>query len=128
MTKPPLDLTKRNADGTFQQVQTRDGRKARIICVDRKVPDYPVVALIDSNDGGEIASFTITGTYVQTVTHTLDLIPIPTRIKRDVWINVYRSGTDYCTHASRDLADRCASSQRLACIKVPIDCQEGEGL
>jgi hypothetical protein len=37
-------------------VQTRDGRKARIICTDRENVEYPIVALIASAGGEEIAA------------------------------------------------------------------------
>ncbi len=30
--------------------RTRDGRKARVVCVDRKVADFPVIALVDNED------------------------------------------------------------------------------
>ena len=34
-------------------VQTADGRKARVICTDRDKHEYPVLALIARDDGGE---------------------------------------------------------------------------
>lgn len=122
-----LDLTKRNADGTFQAVQTRDGRKARIICVEAKNPAFPIIALITTSSGMEAPeAFTSGGSYCPTTFTFRDLIPIPTRIKRDVWLNVYDHGT--CAYEARRDADDAASKDRRACIKAPIDCEEGSGL
>ena len=46
-------------------VCTRDGRKARIICYDRKDTDYPIVALIDFESDGEcITTCNLTGKYI----------------------------------------------------------------
>ena len=35
----------------LKPVQTRDGRKARIICTDRKMDGFPILALIPSHSG-----------------------------------------------------------------------------
>ena len=42
--------------------QTRDGRKARIICTDKK-GDYPIVALVESNGSEDVLSYTKKGFY-----------------------------------------------------------------
>lgn len=43
-------------------VQTRDGRKARIICTDVNHKFYPIMALVQDFDGSEYAvSFTVDG-------------------------------------------------------------------
>ena len=49
------------------------------------------------------------------------------RIKRTVWLNVYadKSG-DYSQ--ARSIADCMAGPNRIACVKVEIDCEHGEGL
>jgi len=56
-----------------------------------------------------------------------DLIEVKPRIKRTVWLNVYpdKNG-DYSQ--LKGLADALAATDRLACVKVEIDCEEGEGL
>lgn len=50
-----------------------------------------------------------------------------TRIRREVWVNVY-PGHASMTYDSRDVADRYGGEQRVACVKLVIDCEEGEGL
>ena len=53
-------------------VQTRDGRKARIICKDKK-GKYPIVALI----GEGIYAYLPNGKYYGTLDNCLDLFNIP---------------------------------------------------
>jgi len=44
-----------------------------------------------------------------------------------VWVNVYP--TDVYAYRDKELADFAASSStRIACVKLTIDCEEGEGL
>jgi hypothetical protein len=47
-------------------------------------------------------------------------------IKRTVWLNVYEDNT--YIHSRRDLADMNTRDNRIACVKVEIDCKEGKGL
>ena len=58
---------------------TRDGRKARIICVDRVSKDYPVIALIVSEAGTEtVTSHTPNGLFMDGLGgHGNDLMPVP---------------------------------------------------
>jgi hypothetical protein len=49
------------------------------------------------------------------------------RIKREVWVNVY----PHCIGdgmETKELADMKARLDRIACVKLIIDCEEGEGL
>jgi hypothetical protein len=57
-----------------------------------------------------------------------DLIEVKPRIKRTVWANLYIDGRITLGHPSKEDADKCADRGRLACVKVEIDCEEGEGL
>jgi hypothetical protein len=58
--------------------------------------------------------------------HDNDLIEVRPRHKRTVWVNIYDDSKP-ALHLSRELADqyRC---DRIACIKVELDFEEGEGL
>jgi hypothetical protein len=49
------------------------------------------------------------------------------RIKREVWLNVYQH-SEYYGYDSKDEADDCATQTRIACVRVQIDCEKGEGL
>jgi len=55
-----------------------------------------------------------------------DLAECKPRIKRTVWLNVYENGQ--ALYLSKEIADGMAHKRRLACVKVEIDCEEGEGL
>lgn len=68
-----LDLTK--------PVQTRDGRKARIICTDALSATYPVVALVMSKDGFEYTSaYTLEGEYHPPNVCDEDIFNIPVEV------------------------------------------------
>jgi hypothetical protein len=104
--------------------RTRDGREVRIYATDAGLNKNIIHGA--SNDGeygwvphawlpnGEHASYT-----------GYDLIEVKPRIKRTVWINIFKKGT--LLHETREDAD-AALGVRLACVKVEIDCEEGEGL
>lgn len=101
------------------KVQTRDGRKARIICVDRAGYYTPIVALVVNDNGEDIVCCERDG---RSIPRGDDLINVPVTHKR--WINIYP-----CLSAafkSRKEADDAAYADRIACIFVEF--KEGEGL
>ena len=55
-----------------------------------------------------------------------DLIEVKPRIQRTMWVNVCPNATTMFLHKLD--ADAYASSARLACVKIEIDVEEGEGL
>jgi hypothetical protein len=61
-------------------VQTRDGRKARIICTDVNNPDFPIVAVLTRRGPGTegVVSYTAKGHYRKREPHPSDLINTPT--------------------------------------------------
>ena len=73
-------------------VCTRDGRKARIICFDRK-GIYSIVALIDGEQEN-IQSYTNNGRLRCTdLESELDLMMLPE--KHEGWINIVKNADDY---------------------------------
>lgn len=53
------------------------------------------------------------------------------RIKRDMWLNVYQPSGHHrgvIAYDSKEAADRNAAPERVACIRVEINYEEGEGL
>lgn len=75
-----LDLTK--------PMQTRDGRKARIVCTDRVADDYTLVALVVSKLGNEMPEVYLpSGTKWRGMDCPDDLVNVKT--KKSGWINVY---------------------------------------
>lgn len=110
-----------------KQYRTRDGREVRIYATDGEGP-YPVHGAIrlptfwcptnwDENGLYKAGGFEL---------HDYDLIEVLPRHKRTVWVNVYEKSISHWD--SKELAADRASSDRIACIKVDLDFEEGEGL
>lgn len=60
-------------------VETRDGRKARILCADRRDPEYPIVALVEVPEEGEerVLTFSPAGGFVDDCgDHRTDLVNV----------------------------------------------------
>lgn len=114
----PFDPTK--------PVQTRDGRKARIVCTDAK-SEYPIVALVLENGVEEHSRHTICGHWWSSkMDCNNDLVNIPIKHKRTIFLNVYK---DYIvTHESEYKAKASISPGIIASIKFEIEFEEGEGL
>ena len=116
----PIDWTK--------PVRTKSKKTpVRIVCTDGP-GDYPVVGFIGDSDTAE--QWTIDGKYVAADVDDADLentSPEPKRIRIERWANIYDDGELYWW-ASKDMAHRYAKKKRFACVKVVIDCEEGEGL
>ena len=105
-----------------RKMVTRDGRKARIICIDAE-SNYPIVALIKSTDGSDEypLRYTVKGEYHPGHEHKEDLFFAPE--KHEGWINIYRdtilSGAYYkYTYPSEEDAKENASSGAIATIKI----------
>ena len=74
-------------------VCTRDGRKARIICFDKK-GDYPIVALVnDYNKEEYIKNYDKFGKKFIDGETTDDLMMLPE--KKEGWVNVYKRENEY---------------------------------
>lgn len=71
---------------------TRNGRKVRIICTDKK-GDCPIVALIERSDG--VAEETVTyeknGQFFGGNSYKFDLFFVPE--KHEGWVNLYRTAS-----------------------------------
>ena len=73
-----------------RRVVTRDGRKVRIICTDRRSLNYPIIALIETRPGEEMAySHTKDGKHCTDCTDIFDLFFAPE--KHEGWVNIYKS-------------------------------------
>jgi len=108
-----------------KQYRTRDGRDVRIYAMDGAEP-YPVHGAIKNDEGWVRSAWTKEGlVLIVSKEFETDLIEVKPRIKRTVLLNVYeRSVVGW---ACKEKADG-AGVGRLACVKVEIDCEEGEGL
>ena len=109
-----------------KQYRTRDGREVRIYATDGKGPASVVHGAVNAGDGWVPHSWYADGMYRYGQNGT-DLIEVRPRIQREVWVNVYHSAGVF-VYNSKDEADASASSTRIACVKLTIDVEEGEGL
>ena len=86
----PFDIQKAREG---KPVCTRDGKKARIICFDRKFYhdgyNYPIVAMVNDNDNELVHAYTQDGLLVGNMERELDLMMLPE--KKEGWVNIYRS-------------------------------------
>ena len=74
-----------------RKLVTRHGKRARIICMDRRDLEYPIIALIETRPGGgEVAySYTKDGMHYTDCFNIFDLFFVPE--KREGWVNVYKN-------------------------------------
>jgi hypothetical protein len=108
--------------------RTRDGREVRIYATDAGGL-FPVHGAILCDDLWIGMKWTEEGKthffnpscMVSTVD---DLAEVKPRIKRTVWLNVFRSGEVVSTSEPPNHY----VTTRVACVKVEIDCEHGEGL
>ena len=74
-----------------RKVVTRDGRRVRIICTDRRDLNFPIVTLIErelgEGEGEVIYAHTKDGIYCNTCPTTYDLFFAPEN--HEGWINIY---------------------------------------
>jgi len=117
-----------------KQYKTRDGREVRIYAVDGG-GRFPVHGALKQVDGTwRQEEWTLTGSYNgekdgHSLPNALDLVEVKPRIQREVWVNVYKSECAYgAVYREKCSADIGADSTRIACVKLVIDCEEGEGL
>ena len=111
-----------------KQYKTRDGRVVEVLRVDLKSKDYPVAVIVTEMDGSQcVRSRTSTGRAFSGKEVGSDLIEVKPRIKQDFWLNVYPESRPH-THSTKEDADNHAVNSRIACVKVEIDCEHGEGL
>ena len=106
-----------------KQYRTRDGREVRIYATDGR-GIYPVHGAVKVEDGWTPYTWKEVG--VEGVSNVNDLIEIRPRHKRTVWVNAYVDNTN-SVYGTKERADG-DKYLRIACIKVDLDFEEGEGL
>ena len=107
-------------------VQTRDGRKARIVSDRLSGGAHKFIAIITHENGCENGYTYDEGGYYYCLSNPcgLDLVNVPE--KREMWVNVYEGCDILVRHDSRDSADSNATGNRIACVRVEYE--DGEGL
>ena len=105
---------------------TRDGESARVLCVDRKGNDKPVIALVTSKrDGIEyMAAYAADGKSYHD--RSGDLIEVKPKRTVELWLNHYEDG-----HPIVHLIEPKPEHKNARCIATThhtITFEEGEGL
>ena len=104
-----------------KEYTTRDGRPVRVLCVDKKNTEYPVLALVtDGHDSELVEAYTAGGRYYFSKESRYDLIEKPKTRKITVWVNIYEGGIMYCYMLEKD-AIRCSIGKSVKRIKMEQD-------
>jgi hypothetical protein len=107
--------------------RTRDGREVRIYATDGG-GEYPVHGAVLGANFWSATNWSENGCYrINHDDHEYDLIEVRPHHKRTVWLNVYHDEPDILAYPSKEEADG-PFHNRIACIKVDLDFEEGEGL
>ena len=106
-----------------KKYRTRDGREVHIYATDCD-NSGSVHGAIKGATGWNPGTWMRDGSWAN-FEGALDLIEVKPRIRRTLWINVYEREDRPST---KEEADSYAASNRIACAKVEIDVEEGEGL
>ena len=105
--------------------RTRCGYPVKLYRTDAK-GDCPVQGSIDTGPYELIGQWGFDG--VHPTIEQYDLIEVKPRIVREMWVNVYDDMRWTGYHSTREKADSSATHARIACVKLTIDCEHGEGL
>lgn len=110
-----------------KKYQTRNGRAVRLLCIDAG-DAAPVVGVLE---GGALMRWDIQGNAgPRYLNDPHDLVEVHPVVRRELWINIYNKEgiCPYWAYATKTAADAHASPDRIACVRVVIDCKEGDGL
>ena len=102
--------------------RTRDGREVRIYSTDTDGAKKEVHGAVKDKDGWYMLAWSKNG-IVSNVDKNLDLIEVRPRHKRTVFLHVFENGSVCSTEEAYYVV-----TGRIACIKVELDFEEGEGL
>jgi len=107
-----------------KKYRTRDGREVRIYATDGRA-FYPIHGAILQEHGWQQSCWTVDGLHSLSSTgnNSGDLIEVRPRHKRTMWLHVFKNSTVCATEEAY-----YEITNRIACIKVELDFEEGEGL
>jgi hypothetical protein len=114
-----IDITK-----TYQ---TRCGYPVRFYATDG-YDDYQIHGACCINGKWHSFAWSVKGEAHLGNSSKYDLIEVKPRIQREVWVNVYEDYVGACHTTKQEAEESKDPDPRLACVKIPIDCEHGEGL
>ncbi len=114
-----------------KEYQTRDGRRVRIYAVER-AGIYPVHGAYWKDNAWWSAAWKPDGMAAGRAFEKISCFDLVSEYKQpfsyERWVNVYPDGTMGGIYESVREANRQASGNRIACVKVLISGIEGEGI
>ena len=118
-----------------KKYRTRDGREVRIYATEG-YGSYSVHGAVLTEEGWFPRCWTEHGelSHARLAHSAHDLIEVRPRYKRTVWLNMYEideyhvGSISWDSWDSKELADERKMNNRIACVKVELDFEEGEGL
>ncbi len=111
-----------------KRYKTRDGHEVKIYSVEGNTNDFIHGAILDPVYRKWVSyTWCKDGRITSGYDSVLDLVEVKERKKIEYWANVYNDGTT-AIHLTKARADRNRAKHAFACVKVTIDCEEGEGL
>ena len=108
-----------------KKYQTRDGREVRIYATDAGGPKKTVHGAVKEKDGWYMLAWSKNGV-VSNIDRNLDLIEVRPRHKRTVWVTIYPMNRYHIS--DENIQCDIYPPKRIACIKVELDFEEGQGL
>lgn len=114
-----------------KKYRTREGSNVTIYSTDAggHYPVHGAIFSIFNDNGWEIGSWDSDGRYdIDKDCHRHDLVEVKPRIKQSVWLNVYPTNVAGAYETKEGADNQAHKGIRIACVKVDIDCEEGEGL
>jgi hypothetical protein len=110
-----------------KKYRTRDGREVRIYAINEGCGVASVHGAIKTKDGvWHVYSWSEDGLSIFGRKRNEDLIEIRPRHKRTVWVTVYPMNRYQIS--DENIQCDIYPPKRIACIKVELDFEEGEGL
>ena len=106
--------------------RTRCGYPVRFYATDGN-DDYPIHGACCIEGKWYSSTWSLEGEAYLGSSSKFDLVEVKPRIQKEVWLNVYQHVTGG-SYATKKLADINSSHARIACVKITIDCEHGEGL
>jgi len=109
-------------------VQTRDGRKVRVLCTDGPDLWYSVIGMVDGRLCPE--TWTIDGVhFANGVTSNLDIINTPDPpVTVTGWVNVYSDRASIVYLTRDDATFHHGVNGPIACVPVTFSYRPGEGI
>ena len=112
--------------------RTRDNHKVRLYATDGARGTIHGAILNDDFEW-DIMFWRSDGRRMQREPHNHDLIEVKPRQKVSVWTNIYKTPNSEIVHGqlfhTKEVAEQYAvRHDRIACIKIDLDFEEGEGL